>query len=115
MDEGGGGDATDHVLKLEGVAVEGAGPADFGVELDGDAFVSHEGHHVLIDFVVELVEHVAAHVIPVVAALMTGGEATGACAFVEDGDGDAGTGENAGGVETAGTAAEDGYAGLRDG
>jgi hypothetical protein len=75
--------------------------------LDGDAFCAHEFHDVLINFTVELMQHVAAHIVPVVTATMAGGETSGAVSFVKDSDGDTGAAEDASSIETAGTTAED--------
>ena len=91
-------DAADHVLKLERVAIEASSPADFRVEFDGDALVAHQFHDVLVYLPVEFMEHVAAHVIPVLAALVRGGETARTGIFFDQRHRDARTAENARGV-----------------
>lgn len=106
-DEGKWGDPADHVAELERVAVEGTGPADFGVEGDLDAFLAHDiVADVLEDFAVEFVEHVHAEVVPVTATQVAGGETAWAIGFFDDSDVVAALGEGSGGVETGGAGSE---------
>ena len=65
-------DASEHIAALEWIAIESPSPADFGIELHWDALISHDAADVLPDLLVKLVQHVAAHVIPVSITLMAG-------------------------------------------
>jgi hypothetical protein len=51
---------------------------------------------------------VTAQVIPVFSTLVRGSETTGAIPLIDDGNSDASTSENAGGIKTTGTTSEDG-------